>query len=117
MCDSISPRSMLSSMKLYVRSSAQIVSIVDRDRRLVVNQEPDTVEQESRLSPVVTAAFDADLRAFYEGLGFSVRPAGTRGDGVDGAAGDEGDESVGAPADGSPDRLEGRVSVTGRESP
>ncbi len=29
------------------------------NRRLVVNQEPDTVEQESRLSPVVTAAFDA----------------------------------------------------------
>jgi GNAT superfamily N-acetyltransferase len=66
---------------------------------------------------VVTAAFDADLRAFYEGLGFSVRPAGTRGDGVDGAAGDEGDGAAGAPADERSERLEGRVSVTGCESP
>ena len=50
---------------------------------------------------VVTATFDPGLRAFYEGLGFAVRPAVTRGDGVD----------------GSSDRLEGRVSVTGHESP
>ena len=49
----------------------------------------------------VTARFDADLRMFYEDLGFSVRPAGVAPD----------------DADGSPDRLEGRVSVTGRESP
>ncbi len=30
-----------------------------QNRRLVVNQEPDMVEQESRLSPVINAAFDA----------------------------------------------------------
>ena len=50
---------------------------------------------------VVTAAFDADLRAFYEGLGFAVRPAGAPRDS----------------ADERSDRLEGRVSVTGHEPP
>ncbi|GAA0546922.1 GNAT family N-acetyltransferase [Halorubrum ejinorense] len=44
----------------------------------------------------VTAAFDAELRAFYAALGFSVRPA---------------DPSV-----DSPDRLLGRVSTAGSET-
>ncbi|MGM0447322.1 MAG: GNAT family N-acetyltransferase [Methanobacteriota archaeon] len=47
-----------------------------------------------------TARFDADLRAFYEGLGFAIRPAG----------------EVGDAADQSPDRLDGKLSVGGRES-
>ncbi|QKG92217.1 GNAT family N-acetyltransferase [Halorubrum salinarum] len=55
----------------------------------------------------VTATFDADLRGFYERLGFAVRPAGARGDAAEGAAGDD--------ASGSSDRLAGRASVTGRE--
>ncbi|ELZ47927.1 GCN5-related N-acetyltransferase [Halorubrum distributum JCM 9100] len=65
----------------------------------------------------VTATFDADLRAFYEDLGFAVRPAGAASDPADGGADDAGDGRAGAPADGSPERLEGRVSVPGREPP
>lgn len=49
----------------------------------------------------VTATFDAHLRAFYEGLGFTIRPAGAASDA----------------ADRSPDRLDGTLSVGGRESP
>jgi GNAT superfamily N-acetyltransferase len=49
----------------------------------------------------VSATFDADLRAFYEGLGFTIRPAGAASDA----------------ADRSPDRLDGMLSVGGRESP
>ncbi|SFR35092.1 GNAT family N-acetyltransferase [Halorubrum sodomense] len=48
----------------------------------------------------VTARFDADLRAFYEGLGFTIRPAGAGSDA----------------ADQSPDRLDGTLSVGGRDS-
>ena len=44
----------------------------------------------------VTAAFDAELRAFYAALGFAVRPADPSGD--------------------SPDRLLGRVPTGGSES-
>ena len=44
----------------------------------------------------VTAAFDAELRAFYAALGFAVRPADPSAD--------------------SPDRLLGRVSTTDSES-
>ncbi|RLM49580.1 GNAT family N-acetyltransferase [Halorubrum sp. Atlit-28R] len=47
----------------------------------------------------VTATFDAELRGFYEGLGFAVRPAGGADDG----------------ADGRSERLEGRISADGRE--
>ncbi|MDV7350262.1 GNAT family N-acetyltransferase [Halorubrum distributum] len=65
----------------------------------------------------VTATFDADLRAFYEGLGFAVRPAGAADDAADGGADDAGDGRAVAPADGCPERLEGRVSVPGREPP
>lgn len=57
----------------------------------------------------VTATFDADLRAFYEGLGFAVGPEGNAVDDADGEAD--------APASGSPNRLAGRASVGGRESP
>ncbi|WP_424014229.1 GNAT family N-acetyltransferase [Halorubrum xinjiangense] len=49
----------------------------------------------------VTATFDADLRAFYEGLGFTIRPEREASDA----------------ADRSPDRLDGKLSVGGRESP
>lgn len=49
----------------------------------------------------VTATFDADLRAFYEDLGFTIRPER----GADDAA------------DRCPDRLDGKLSVGGRESP
>ncbi|EMA71407.1 GNAT family N-acetyltransferase [Halorubrum distributum] len=48
----------------------------------------------------VTATFDADLRAFYEGLGFTIRPERAASDA----------------ADRSPDRLDGKLSVGGRES-
>ena len=49
----------------------------------------------------VTATFDADLRAFYADLGFTIRPAGEPSD---------------APVR-SPERLDGTRSVGGRESP
>ncbi|OYR81989.1 GNAT family N-acetyltransferase, partial [Halorubrum ezzemoulense] len=65
----------------------------------------------------VTATFDADLRAFYEGLGFAVRPAGAADDAADGGADDAGDGRAVAPADRSPDRLDGKLSVGGREPP
>nr|WP_241662586.1 GNAT family N-acetyltransferase [Halorubrum depositum] len=48
---------------------------------------------------VVTAAFEAGLRDFYEGLGFAVRPV------------DDADDT----AAGGSDRLAGRASVNGRE--
>lgn len=47
----------------------------------------------------VTAAFEAGLRDFYEGLGFAVRPVDAAGDA----------------ADRGSDRLAGRVSVNGIE--
>jgi len=48
---------------------------------------------------VVTAAFDAGLRGFYEGLGFAVRPV------------DVADDATNR----GPDRLAGRASVNGRD--
>ena len=50
---------------------------------------------------VVTATFVPDLRAFYEGLGFAVRPAGAPGDA----------------ADERSERLDGRLPVADYESP
>ncbi|MFW6000010.1 MAG: GNAT family N-acetyltransferase [Halorubrum sp.] len=49
----------------------------------------------------VTARFDADLRAFYEGIGFAIRPKR----GADDAAGR------------GPDRLDGKLPVSGCEPP
>ncbi|WP_096393947.1 GNAT family N-acetyltransferase [Halorubrum trapanicum] len=48
----------------------------------------------------VTARFDADLRAFYEALGFTIRS----------------EEAAGDAADRGSDRLDGKLSVGGRES-
>lgn len=61
---------------------------------------------------VVTAAFDADLRAFYTALGFAVRP-------VEPADGSRDVDEAGTPggdraAERSPDRFRGRVAVDGR---
>ena len=57
-----------------------------------------SAERDAEVS-VVTAAFDADLREFYEDLGFTVRPVDAAGD----------------TAGGGSDRLAGRASVNGRE--
>ncbi|WP_017342279.1 GNAT family N-acetyltransferase [Halorubrum sp. T3] len=57
----------------------------------------------------VTATFDADLRTFYEGLGFTIRPAGAAADGAE--------EEVADGADGRSTRLEGRTSVAGDGPP
>ena len=52
----------------------------------------------------VTAAFDADLRGFYEAQGFAVRPTEARGAGDDAA-------------DRESDRLQGRRSTNGPDAP
>lgn len=56
----------------------------------------------------VSARFDADLRAFYEALGFRVRS--------EQAARDSTVDPTDDASDGNPTRLDGRVSVDGRDS-
>ncbi|EMA61353.1 GNAT family N-acetyltransferase [Halorubrum lipolyticum] len=82
-------------------------------------------------STAVTAGFDADLRALYAGLGFSVRPAryedaldpgATDAGAPDPGASDSGASDSGADrvAEGDADRLWGRRAAdraTGGESP
>ena len=64
---------------------------------------------------VVTAAFDADLRAFYAGLEFAVRPAGSAGEPGDDDATGAADATGATDATGAADedRLWGRVAVDG----
>lgn len=63
----------------------------------------------------VSARFDADLRAFYEALGFRVRSEqAARDSTVDPT--DDGSAATDDASDGNPTRLDGRVSVDGRDS-